>query len=399
MATPVFCCGGECGRIAAAGANNGEHLTILNGTPTIDTTTTRSGARSIRCNGTQDFVWVIGGSATRLVGRVYIRFTTLPSADSTLLAYDTAFAGPQIRYVNTGTEIRCRVGTTNGSTGVLVTTGIWYRIDFDFNVNTGGNDFCDAQVDGVALGQATAAGSSAANDGRFYGGTTSGDVYFEDCILSNTAADYPLGAGHVTSFIPNADGAHNVAGAADFKHNAAGTDITNSTTDAFDLVNDRPLKAGAPDTEFMNMIAPPNATDYVEVAFEDATGEANGPRAVEVIAKVAQAGTGLGNMELRLNDNGSMGTIYTATGVAGIVNGKYVGARFTDPPSAASAWVLGGAGNGDFNNVRVRFGSPAAVDANPDQYLVSIMIEAEFEELAPPSQPNMVSQMAAQANW
>jgi hypothetical protein len=308
-----------------------------------------------------------------------VRFATLPDGDCNLVDLDSS-SGPIVKFKQSDSKIYAAVGTTLGATGISVTTNVWYRIDFDFNIQTAGDDFCDAQVNGVACGQATAAGLSASATHLSLGANSnvSANIFFDDVILSHTAADYPLGGGYVLSYIPNADGTHNIAGANDFERTLTGTDILNSTTDAFELVNDRPLESAAGD--FINMVVPAGANDWVECAFEN-SAEATAPRTVELIAAIHQAGTGLGNMEIILVDNGADGTIYTATGVAGATVLSYKRAHFADPPSAATAWVLGGAINGDFNNLLVRFTSPAAVDANPDQYFDCIMIEAEYAEV------------------
>jgi hypothetical protein len=392
MAVPVFCCGGECGRIAASGANVGEHWTALpgSGSVTIETTIVRSGARAIRLTGTTTTCSVSTlnlATATRWVARFYLRFVTaLPSVD-TVIAWPNSTTGPNLRFQQSDSKLYAAVGTTVGASGVLVAPGQWYRVDCDFNINTGGDDTSDVNVGGVACGQATGAGLSAGQSGFAVGfGSATADIIIDDLVLSQTAADYPLGAGYVNHFVPTADGAHNVAGANDFERGGTGTDITNATTTAYQLIDDVPLDDVTPDTDdYINMIAPPNATDYVECIFGPAPGistPTTGPRAVEVIAGIHQAGTGTGNMEIRLNDNGSMGTIYTATTVAGTTTIIYKRAHFADPPSAASVWnAAGDGGNGDFLDLRMRFGSPAALDVNPDQFLDCIMIEAEFAEV------------------
>jgi hypothetical protein len=183
-------------------------------------------------------------------------------------------------------------------------------------------------------------------------------------------------------FVPTSDGTHNIAGAADFERTLTGTDILNATTTAYQLVDDVPLESGA-SVDWINMVAPPNATDYVECIFGPASGISTptaGPRAVEVIAGIHQAGTGTGNMEIRMNDNGTNNVLYTATAVAGISNVAYKRKHYGTNIANGGAWTISGAGN--FNNLRVRFGSPAAVDANPDQYFDCIMIEAEFAEVS-----------------
>jgi hypothetical protein len=365
MPTPVFCCGGECGTLTG-GAGVGQHW-IQMVSAAISTTTVRSGARSIQLTtaaGTAGARSTALASSARWVARAYVYFATLPSADTTILT-TLETTGPGVRFKQSDSKLYAAVGTTFGASGVTVTTGQWYRVDCDFNINTGGSDTCDVRVDGTACGQATATGSSSATTTFMVIvlDTCTSDIFYDDIVLSHTAADYPIGAGYVNHFIPTSDGTHNVAGAGDFDRTLTGTDITNATTDAFELVNDVPLESGA-SVDWITLTAPPNATDYVECVFGPAPGisvPTTAPRAVEVIAGIHQAGTGVGNMEIRLNDKR---------------------AHFADPPSAESAWVIGGGGDGDFTDLRVRFGSPAAVDANPDQYFDCIMIEAEFAEVA-----------------
>jgi hypothetical protein len=292
--------------------------------------------------------------------------------------------GPNIAFKQSDGKIYAAVATTLGASGVAVTTGTWYRLDFDFNFTTSTN-VCDVQVDGAACGQASATGLGAGQNQFLIGvvgsGTRTADAFFDDIVLSVTAADYPIGAGYVNHFVPTADGTHNIAGTGDFQRTLTGTDILNATTTAYQLIDDVPMEASAVD--WQNMVAPPNATDYVECIFGPAPTIATptvGPRAVEVIGGINQAGTGNGNMEIRINDNGTTDAMYSATGVAGVAVASGVVFKrkhYATAIAGGGAWGVA-AGNGNFNNLRVRFGSPAAVDANPDQYLVSMMIEAEF---------------------
>ena len=393
MATPVFCCGFECGV-----SGDGNHFAVI-GTGSFSTTTIRSGLRALRLNPTIATAYgatLAVAATTGRVIRVYVYFASLPNTTTELATCGSGGGNYEGAYFNSSdSKIYAGYGSASlGATGIPVTTGVWYQLDIKLNA-TANPHLIDVSVNGVACGQASNAEASAnyssslTNVG-FRNSSTTADAFFEDWLISTTLTDYPIGAGYILSYIPNADGTHNVAGAADFKHGTgttpAGTDITNASTDAWQDIDKRPLVTSAAGAEtLINMIAPPNATDYVEIRFE-ASVEPGPPRAVEVIIGINQAGTGAGNMEVRLNDNGTMGTIYTATGVAGVAIATGVvfkRAQFADPPSAASAWVLGGAGDGDFNDLRIRFGSPAAVDANPDQYLVEAMFEAEYQPALP----------------
>jgi hypothetical protein len=383
MATPVFCCGFECGVDTA-------HWSLGATTASFSTTTVRSGARSLRVNPTAatSSISIVNttGSGGHNVARVYIRFATLPNTSVRLCG--TSVGGGISNgawYKSSDQKIYSGFTTANmGATGVSVTTGVWYRLDIYGN-NSGTTWTSDVQVDGVACGQATLGGQSAVNGSftMYFGDNTNAatfDVYFDDALGTQTAADYPLGAGYVNHFISTSDGTHSVAGANDFEVGASGVDITNATTDVYTLVRNVPM---GDDGQFINMVAPPSASDYVEVVIGPASGISTptaAPRAVEVAIGIAQSGTGVGNMEVRLNDNGTTNAVYSATGVAGTTSIAYKRKHYATAPTGGAWTVTSGAGN--FNNLKARFGSPAALDVNPDQYFHCLMIEAEFEEVA-----------------
>lgn len=386
----VFCCGFECGVTGTLG----QHWNLLGtGAASIVTSTKRSGARSIEfaCSASHGTLRRTNTSSVFVV-RFYVYFSSLPNSNCAIFYSINGVAYPFLGVMFRSSDNSLYAGSNTaantyafGATGVLVTTGRWYKIDCKVDV-TNNPWTVDAKVDGAVCGQYTnaVAGSTFTNINLGSEDDTTGTFYIDDFTESNTAGDYPLVGAYIHHFIPTADGTHNVAGTADFRRTLTATDILNSTTDAYQLVDDVPLESGA-SVDWINMLLPVNATDYVECIFGPASGIPTptvGPKAIEIIAGIHQAGTGNGNMEIRLNDNGSMGTIYTATAVAGVTSVNYKRAHFVDPPSAATAWhALNDGSNGDFRDLRVRFGSPAALDVNPDQYFDCIMIEAEFAEI------------------
>ena len=101
-------------------------------------------------------------------------------------------------------------------------------------------------MDGTTLGIASATGLNNAIANISLGPAVStgwvGDVFWDDVLLSHTAADHPLGAGHANDFVPTADGTHNIAGTGDFQRTTTGTDILNATTTAYQLIDDVPLE-------------------------------------------------------------------------------------------------------------------------------------------------------------
>lgn len=377
---PIFCCGGECGFASSIAP----HWIVNSGTPTFDTTTKRNGDRSIRFNvsASQASLRTVPlASSTRHVIKFYIRFTTLPSADITFCCQGTSTSGPNVRFKQSDSKIYAAVGTTLGASGVSVTTGVWYRIDADFNINTGGSDLCDVKVDGTSCGQATATGLSAAETTVTFGvagASVTADVYIDDTEISVTGADYPLGSGYVNHFTVTADGTHSIPGANQFERGNTGTDITNATTDAYTLADNVPLPSSAEAADNIAAIAPANATDYVECLFGPAPGisaPTTGPRCVDVLVGYHQSGTQSGNIRVAINDNGTTNDVLNLT-AAGVTTIRYARKAYSDPPSAASVWNANNDGsNGDFRDLRMRLFSS---DAAPDQFLDAIMIEASF---------------------
>ena len=383
--TPVFCCGFECGQFGSVG----QHWSTLGSGASVSTSTVRSGARSIRLNlsaaqSPNSVSTTMVSSGTVLVGRFYVYFTTLPTIDYRILNVNTANEtnSGNVLFKSSDSKIYAANNTTTGSTGVSVTTGVWYLIDFYFNC-TANPRTMDVQVNGVACGQSTNAIAASTITQFFLFGTTgvtTVDVFADDVIVSQTSGDYPIGAGYVNHFVPTADGTHNVAGAADFRRGNTTTDITNATTNAYLLVDDVPLDDTTPDTDdHIRIVAPPNATDYVECIYGPAPGistPTKAPRAVEVIAEFFAAGTGAADEIIKLNDNGTVDDVYNGTGVAGTTTGIYKRKHYATPPTGGAWTVVSGAGN--FNNIRFRYGY--ASDANPDKSLMCTMIEAEFAE-------------------
>jgi len=377
MATPVFCCGFECGVANAHWA--------LTGNTSFSTSTVRSGARSARIAPTASTTGQITRviSTNKIVLRAYLRFAVLP--DQTHIIIGATDGSDNAGVVFNVSDSKLYAGSSSGlkgATGISITTGVWYRIDIYLDVSA--NPWVNkVKVDGVDCGdynRATAAttltsillGYATAANARTF------DAFFDDIIVSETLADYPIGAGHVNHFVPTADGTHNVIGASDFERSGTGTDITNATTTAYQLIDDVPLKSGVV-SEYINLIAPPNATDYVEVVFGPAPGISTptaAPRAVEALVAYASTSAGTNNLRLALNDNGTTNDVLNTTTGPG-TTATYARKFYAAGP--AGAWVIGGGGNGDFTDLRMRCFTS---DAAPDPWWASAMIEAEFQEIA-----------------
>lgn len=387
MATPVFCCGFECGVLGST--DIGQHWrTAGTSTPTISTSTFRSGARSIRFNPTAQtsrlLLTTSGGtlSSNKWIGRFYVRFATLPNTTCDLFfnGEDGVFFNASDNKIYAGYDVS---GITLGATGVSVTTGQWYRIDFKIDSSTSPH-LTDVQVDGVACGQASSVSGGASFNSVIFGvsrATTTGDIFFDDVLISFTLADYPLGAGNVDHFVATSDGTHTSTSTNIVKGTVAaptgGGAITSATTDAFNWVNGVPLLGGATDNTRLINQQTASSAQYVEVKLGPASGISTptaGPRAVEVITADRQASTATCDFITKLNDNGTENSIIARGVVAGSTTDRYARKHYATAPTGGAWTVAAGAGN--FNNLKARFGYSS--DATPDVYWRGIMVEAEF---------------------
>lgn len=382
------CCGAECGCPGVTG-----HITITTGS-SVSTTTVRSGDRSVRVNGAGTAARATlphGGTTEHGVVRCYINFATLPNGNVPIVStiFNSNHRG--LWFDASESKFYCgEASETYGASGFTVTTGQWYEIDLYINASAT-TWTIDAEIDGTALGQHSyAAGSTFPFSTWVFGNqlaSWTGDFFVEDALTADASSDYPLGAGHVNHFVPTADGTHNIAGAGDFQRGNTGTDILNATTTAFQLVDDVPLPAGTVDqADCIRCVAPANpTTDYVECIFGPAPGistPTDGPRIVDIVLAHHEIAGQNGEMEVRLNDNGSFADIYNPGAIAGVTTYRYERAVFIDPPSAATAWHANNDGsNGDFRDLRFRV---LGIDSAPDQCLDGILLEAEFLEVSTP---------------
>lgn len=378
--TPVFCCGFECGVAGSVG----QHLNIEAGTAAFSTTTVRSGSRSLRANptaGGSSILLNTGITSSVLVCRFYVYIATMPASGRGVSLFSStmpSFAVGAAFLNGNDNKIYARQNNINGSSGVSVTTGTWYRIDFKHNL-TANPILLDVSVDGVSAGQSSYSVAATTSDiQRVLVNSTASmtyDIFIDDLIISNTLADYPIGAGYVNHFVPTSDGTHVISGANDFERTLTGIDIINSTTTAYQLIDDVPLESGS-GVDWINMVAPASVNDYVECIYGPAPGisiPTTSPRAVEIIMGMHQAGTGIGSIAFILMNNAvTIGEVIYGSDVH-VGTTSIIYKRKQLATLAGTPWAVAG-----FNGARIRFGSYIAVDANPDQYFDCTMIEAEF---------------------
>ena len=369
--TPVFCCGWECGKFSTAhwGAVNNNDIV---GSPV------KSGSYALRVFPTAaasilDSQFTL--STAMIVARFSIRFATLPSSDCLLFSETQGSNG--LGFQASDSTLRAARDPTTpvfGSTGFVVTTGVWYDVDIKIDANANPRTV-DVIVAGTVLGQlANGPAPSTITVLRFGSSVAETlDVYYDDFVLSTTAADYPIGRRSIIGLVPDADGTHSTA-AGQIKHGTAatplGTDILPGTTDAFGWVNGRPIGGGASDNSRLINQAGTASASYVEEDFE-ATTQIVPPDAVEVHTVDQQATTSSGGFSTKLNDNGTEDVLITRSG-AGVITDRFVTKQYATMVGGG-AWTLA-----RLLALKVRFGYSG--DANPDQYWRGIMIEAAFPD-------------------
>jgi hypothetical protein len=289
--TSIFACGLECGRIGSAG----QHWAQGTGMSVV-TSPVRNTGRSLKVDlsSQSSSASPARHTANLAVTSFYVKFDALPSGNT--LLYWKPNSSPSVTYfglafkasdgkIYPGMYSELGAAFAFGSAGVAVVTGQWYLVDIKVE-NNGSRTTVDVEINGASLAQLSSGVSSTLQQesiGSF--GTVTGTWYYDDIVVSATGADYPIGSHYIKPYVPTADGTHNVAGANQFERGTTGVDITNATTDAFELVNEVPLDTSTPSIDdYIAAIAPASSSDYVETIFGPVTGDTaptNPPIAVE----------------------------------------------------------------------------------------------------------------------
>lgn len=259
------------------------------GTPTISTTTVRSGAASMRVNGTsvskfftQQFLAT--ASTTNKFVRFYFRIASASGTDAVAFALlrDGANGnGPSLR-VNIANTLELwdeQAAVQRGSDSAALSTNTWYRIELSYIRSTG---VITAYIDGVQF--ATGACTANMSMDTFRLGmidTATCDFFYDDVAINDSSGASQTGlpgAGNVIRLSPNAAGDSNgflvqVGGTAGSTNNF--TRVNETTPDdattyngaallnAEDLFNVTNSGIGATDT--VNVVS-------VGVRFADITG-------------------------------------------------------------------------------------------------------------------------------
>jgi len=214
------------------------------------------------------------------VGSINVKFSTLPTADVVLLQGEAiaGAANPSIIFNNSTGKLAVSTGNSDNTSiankvdfGVVVSTGVKYRIDWHFDVSAS-TWVLKAKLDGANEGTTSPAafGVDTIDAVRLGHTGTSGPAhttYWDDVIISATLADYPIGAHGVERLAPASDGTHNAG--TNIMENQAGADI--GVVTAYDKINSVPPDS----TTYIKQVA--NGTgNYAEVNFGNITATHNG---------------------------------------------------------------------------------------------------------------------------
>ena len=208
------------------------------GSMSVSATAAFTGAYGLLCNSTAANAFIrwssntFGASKTVLVTSFAVRLASLPASDLDLM-HITSAAGPSvfIRCMASTANLRASVGTSTvvNADGLVVEANRWYWIDVRFDVSTA-NFTIDWRVDYATQPQAVGNNGSASTISQMgigWNTAQTGNVHYDDWVLSITSGDYPLGVHKVVLLKPDTGGTATEIGTA----NATARFVTNSTAD------------------------------------------------------------------------------------------------------------------------------------------------------------------------
>ena len=387
-----FACGWECRLVTASATNSPAepHWNSYTGTPSVSTTTFRTGLAAARLNpagATKYF----GKAVNRKVvaARVYLRFATFPVGVTTpIISFVNASGTAFVRAQSTG-QLYLDVGAGSDQTfGSPLSLDTWYQLDLLAD-STGSDTILKGRLDGGSEVTAQVTQASV-NFTDFRIGATAAvtfDMFCDDLVLGTATGDYPIGAGTVEGLHPDADGTHSFT-AGDFGYDAAGANVGLSDTNVYTYVDDPALSTI---TDFIRQKVV-RTTGYVEVQFPDPVSTAD-PQIVNVVLSMHSSGTTANTVGWKLNDGGTILGINDAAGdfLSDISNTARadISKGFATKPSSG-AWTLSA-----IQGLRVRYGYAGSVGSFP--YWDGVVLEVAFPEGASTQDiaPALINQAAA----
>jgi hypothetical protein len=318
------------------------------GSPSINTSTKRSGEAALRCNTTSTTAYISHRFRSNDLEDVYIRFylyiATSPSVTTTISDYgDGSFQASKIRLrADRKLEVTYNNLTVSGTGTTVLNTGQWYRIEYYYDET---NNKVTLKIDGNT--ELNAVSNNDVGGGGFvrFGviDSATADLYFDDIAINDTSGSFQnswAGAGSIVHLNPSAAG-DNAAWP------RAGTDSGANWSQA-------------------NSVPPNDATAYLNRSsgqpiddhkVQDPTNRGIGSSDTITLVAVGVRGGSTSNtantgrnLNLRLK-SASGGTLATATSIDFSINGwtthsdptprVYKLTRYTDP-TTGSAWTVTG---------------------------------------------------------
>ena len=266
---------------------------------------------------------ILGSSGT-LVGSFWFRFPTLPSNDfDVFIGIGTAGGNDfRLRYLNSTTGLQAILGSST-QLGPQITANTWVHCEFRLVLNANPHTL-EWKINGVTQTQVNL---SVASENLFTAGwsidngTQTGVLHVDDCVISLTSGDYPLGQQKVVQLIPDTAGtAALIAGAA---ANSLGRMVTNSAIDStfnsaniLAAVSEVPPTLGASASGLgQRTSGAGNACEVPMTTYTLTGGET--VTAVRVNACTWSASTSANNLGLRAYNGSAETTLFAAAGYAG----------------------------------------------------------------------------------
>ena len=186
----------------------------VSGSPTIDTTTKRSGASAIRFNttGTAKYIQHVTSSGTTdMFLSANCLFNSFPASNAKIIQlYDAGALAQNIQITSAGTlEFWDSTGSQNGADSSALSTGVWYNLQLSGRDTPGEQE---ARIDGVSIG---GVGGGYAGNGIRLGvdASVTMDMYCDDIIVNSDIgsdqASWPSTTAKIVHIHPNASGDSN----------------------------------------------------------------------------------------------------------------------------------------------------------------------------------------------
>jgi hypothetical protein len=295
----------EHGAISTAGSGLFNSVSTLGGTVTADSAVVRSGNYALKIadttsTDTANARWNV--SSAEISVRFGLRMESLPGADVNALVTINASAGTnfQFGYQAATQKLEAGFGSSKQTAATTISAGQWYLIDLKVDTTANPNT-ADWRIDGVAQAQASVAQAATTLTNVTWGGGNNNNVftaYFDDLLVTSSAADYPIGDGRIQSLLPDGVTAVNDPAGSTVKDDA-NANVAVANPGAATRLDETPMTSTS---DFIKHIGA-NSASYAQLSFADTAPTGACVNAVSAI--VAQHGS---------NATGGIGATYVYDG-------------------------------------------------------------------------------------